>query len=349
MTPDRDIALVRAHGSPYEVGRAHGAARAASLRRFLDDGLSRLNRILPRPVSLAELAPTLAAHREVLRAVTPALAEEVRGLADGAGLREDEALLLQLRREILGYRRIPAGGDCTAYARTARRAGGDPVLAQTVDLAGDLDDQIAVLDLDVAGRRVLVLSFGGLLGYLGVNAAGLAVGLNLVLGGEWRPGVPPYLAIRHLLDHAGGVDEAIELLGALPLASSRSLMLCDATRAACVEIVGDERRVIAADAVEHTNHLLHPDLVHRDEINVFAGNSSRRRLEACRAALADLPPATGVEEHFAVLCREPIRVADHGDIRLERTVAAVVMRPGRGELHVRAGDPAGAPTRSFAL
>ena len=62
------------------------------------------------------------------------------------------------------------------------------------------------------GRRSLLLSFGGLLGYLGINSDGLAIGLNLVLGGDWGPGIPPYLAIRHLLDSAGSVAEALELL-----------------------------------------------------------------------------------------------------------------------------------------
>ncbi len=122
------------------------------------------------------------------------------------GLDRDLAWLLQLRRELLGYSRVTAG-DCTAYAA----AGG--VLAQTVDLNGNLDDQIAVLEVAGPPRRSLLLSFGGLLGYLGVNDAGVAVGLNLVLGGTWRPGVPPYLAIRHVLDTAESVDHAVECVG----------------------------------------------------------------------------------------------------------------------------------------
>src|SRR5262249_35274267 len=155
------------------------------------------------------------------------LAAEIEGLAHGAGISREHALLLQLRSEIMGYRKVRAPGGCTTYART----GQTPVLAQTIDLAGNLDDQIAVLDLAPAGKgHSLVLSFGGQLGYLGLNSHGLAVGLNLVLGGQWRPGVPPYLAIRHLLDTAASVTEAIEILAELPLASSRNIMLCDRER-----------------------------------------------------------------------------------------------------------------------
>jgi hypothetical protein len=346
-----DVPLVRLRGAPFELGRRHGADRAAALRAFLDDDLTRLNRLLPEPVSWSELRPTVTAYAAVIDDAVPALAEEIRGLAAGADIGHHEAVLLQIRREVLGYRKIPGRGDCTTYARASGGPDGGPVLAQTVDLNGDLDDQIAVLDVHPAGsaRRALVLSFGGLLGYLGVNSDGLAVGINLVLGGDWRPGVPPYLAIRHVLDTASTVGQAVETLTALPLASSRSIMLCDRETTGYLEVLGDRTRFVAAPESTHTNHFLHPDLAPHDEINVFAGNSSRQRLQACRAALAATPVRAGAEEHFANLVTAPICVPDRGDVRAERTVAAVVALPDRGELHVRPGDPSRSTTRVFRL
>ncbi|MEU8588225.1 C45 family peptidase [Streptomyces sp. NPDC048664] len=348
------VALVDAAGSPYALGRAHGEALASGLRAFLDDGLARLNHLTATPFTEAALRPRIAAYREAVTAALPALAEEVAGLAAGARLTEDEAWLLQLRREIMGYSRIPTAGDCTTYARTGA---GAPVLAQTVDLNGNLDDHVSVLRLAPAGspRRSLVLSFAGLLGYLGVNSDGLAVGLNLVLGGDWHPGVPPYLAIRHLLDRAGDVTEALDILAGLPLASSRSLMLCDTERALYVELLGGELRVTQAGAVGaarvavHTNHFLHPDLAPHDELNVFARNSSTRRLKAAAEGVAELPADAGPDDHFALLSRPPICVPDRGDIRAERTVAAVVLEPAAGALHLRPGDPSRSTTRTFTL
>jgi len=341
------VPLVRISGDAFERGRQHGVARAAALRAFLDDGLCRLDRLLPAPVSLESLRPVLAAYEAAIAAAVPALAEEIRGLAHGAGIAAEEAVLLQVRREIMGYQRVPSRGDCTTYARS----GAAPVLAQTIDLNGDLDDQIGVLEVARPGssRRALVLSFAGLLGYLGVNSDGLAVGLNLVLGGDWRPGLPPYLAIRHLLDTASGVDEAVALLRGLRLASSRSLTLCDRTKAAFVEVLDDQVRVVEEAESVHTNHYLHPDLAPRDELNVFARNYSVQRLETCRARLASLPEGAGAEEHLALLSAPPICVEGNGDTRRERTVAAVAMLPDRGELHVRPGDPSRSATRRFGL
>ncbi len=339
------IPFIRAECDHFEAGRLHGAARAGDLRAFLDDGLARLNRVMPAPVSMDSLRPVLDAYDSEITVATPGLAEEIRGLAAGAGISHDEALLLQLRREIMGYQKIPTRGDCTTYARS----GEHPFLAQTVDLNGDLDDQIAVLEVALTGssRRALVLSFGGLLGYLGINSDGLAVGLNLVLGGDWRPGLPPYLAIRHLLDTASCVDEAVETIRKTRMASSRSLTLCDREKTACVEILGDEVRLV--DEPAHTNHFLHPDFLASDELNIFARNSSLLRLKACVAGLSSLPAGAGAEDHFAMMSAPPICVADTGDIRRERTVAAVVMLPDRGELHVRPGDPSLSATSTFKL
>jgi isopenicillin-N N-acyltransferase-like protein len=342
------VPFVRAEGSPYEVGYRHGRTRAEALRGFLADGLARINHLAPSPKSLDSLRPVLRAYRAGITNATPRLAAEIDGLADGAGISRDEAALLQVRREIIGYQVVPARGDCTTYL--AESAPGGPVLAQTVDLNGNLDDQIAVLDIGLSGsgRRALLLSFGGLLGYLGLNSDGLAIGLNLVLGGQWRPGLPPYLAIRHLLDNADCVAAALDLLGSLRLASSRSLMLCDASGAtACVEILGDE--VHQVSGLVHTNHFLHPDFVTRDQLNVFARNSSMLRLRAATAALGDLGSGADVEQHFGLLSTAPIRVADTGDIRRERTVAAVVLDPVRRELHLRPGDPAASATQTFRL
>ncbi|MFI9204903.1 C45 family autoproteolytic acyltransferase/hydolase [Streptomyces sp. NPDC053048] len=351
MTTDADVAFLRLSGSPFAIGRGHGEALAAPLRSFLDDSVCRLNKVMQDPVSVAGLRPLISAYRAETAAAVPRLAEEVEGLAAGAGISEEEAWLLQLRREIMGYRKVPTAGDCTTFARVGTAAHGQPVLAQTVDLNGDLDDRISVLEVAAPGvdRRSLILSFAGLLGYLGVNSDGLAVGLNLVLGGEWRPGLPPYLAIRHLLDTSSDVTEALETLRGLKLASSRTLVLCDRERVAWVECLGDDLRVMRATEVAHTNHFLDPDFAAHDELNVFARNSSVRRLEAARAGLAALPATADAEDYFGLLSRPPICVPDTGDIRRERTVAAVVMLPQRGELHLRPGDPSLSTTRVFRL
>lgn len=338
-----DAPLLNLSGSPHARGLLHGHALAGRLHGFLEDSLARLGHLTDRPAVLDALRPDIAAHRAVTARALPDLAAEIDGLAEGAGLERDAAWLLQLRRELIGYSRATAG-DCTTYASVG---GGQPVLAQTVDLNGDLDDQIAVLSVSGPRHRSLVLSFAGLLGYLGVNDAGIAVGINLVLGGDWRPGVPPYLAIRHVLDTADTVEQAVETIRGLPLASSRAFMICGVDRTVCVEATVARRRVLDGDALVHTNHFLNAELAEQDEINVFAKNSSKRRR---RTVLdAGIPEAGDTERHHRLLATPPILVPDNGDIRRERTVAAVILRPDLGEMRLWPGDPSTVPQQLHVL
>ncbi|HEY1619936.1 MAG TPA: hypothetical protein VGG25_20095, partial [Streptosporangiaceae bacterium] len=98
------VAFVRAAGQPAQVGRQHGAALGARLRAFLADDLCRLGRLAAAgPVTMDGLAAELAAYDAAIAAAAPALSAEIDGLAAGAGISRAEAVLLQVRREIIGY------------------------------------------------------------------------------------------------------------------------------------------------------------------------------------------------------------------------------------------------------
>lgn len=335
-------------GTGWQLGHQHGVRLGPQIRRFIADDLQRLNRLLAQPTTLDALRPTLDAYRAAIARQLPDAIDELRGLAAGAEIELDQALLLQLRREILGYTRI-SRGDCTTLAR---HLPGDPVIAQTVDLSGELDTEACVLRVTSTGRdgrSLLLLTFTGLLGYLGINSHGLAIGLNLVMAGQWRPGIPGYLAIRHLLETATSVDDCMALLDRLELASSRSLTICDRHGAATVEIVEAERRWQRAAELVHTNHFLDPAFAPRDEINVFARNGSIARRAACVAALHDVPAGAAADAYFAILDRPPICIAPDGNPRREATVARVVMRPCAGELWVKRGARPDAAAQVFRL
>lgn len=340
-TPSADgapIACLELAGTPYEIGLRHGQLEREAIRAFLDDRLARLNALLPAPLTLAALAPQLAGYRAVIEARLPAMRQELLGLAQGAGISPDEALLLQLRRELAGFTKFRTSGDCTLFAR---RGPDGVTLAQTIDLNGDMARELTALRIrhGGAGRTVLLASFTGLLGYLGMNDRGLAIGLNLVLGGDWGPGIPGYMAIRHLLDHAASVDECLALLRELPLASSRALTICDRARQVTVEYIRDEMRVLEGDLLVHANHFLDPAFESRDELNPFARTSSMRRQNACREGLARLAPGDPDARYFELLGAAPIHVPPYDDIRRECTAAAVVMRPAAGQMTLRRGDP----------
>ncbi|MTJ79625.1 MAG: peptidase C45 [Telmatospirillum sp.] len=317
---------MRLSGNRHEIGYRHGLARRAAIHRFLADGSARLEAITGR--TGGELRRDVPRYGAVIGERVPAMAEEVAGLAMGAGISLTDAWLLQLRREIAGYQSVRCGGDCTTFVRSGPRGWS---LCQTIDLNGHMADELCVLEIapDDCGRRLWMVSFTGLLGYLGMNDRGLAIGINLVLAGDWEPGIPGYMTIRHLLEHADNIDDCLALLADLPLASSRTFTICEPERAVMVEHIRGEIALLADAPLCHANHFLHPGFLERDELNPFARTSSLRRLQACRDRLDRLTADATDEDLFEVLETPPILVPADGDVRRECTVASVVMHPRR--------------------
>jgi len=112
----------------------------------------------------------------------------------------------------------------------------------------------------------------------------------------WRSGM--YWIREH-------VDEAIELLRGCrwPAPVVHAVHL---TKSAYVEYSAKNTESCTTE-LAHTNHFLHPDFVPRDELNIFARNSSVRRFEYVSRRLATVSPDADVESHFA-FCPRPICV-----------------------------------------
>jgi hypothetical protein len=342
-------------GTPFDRGLQHGRALRNEIRALLADHRARIDLARPRPLTDTEARRAVDAHREIIERDLPAIAEELNGLAEGARISYEDAVLLQARRELIGVVEHGAQGDCTLGAY--RRGPGDAVIAQTVDVNGNLRDAVTVLHV-LPSRpgepEMLLLTFAGLLGYLGMNSFGVAVGINLVISSEWGAGVPSYLLVRHLLGQET-VESCLSEIRRVRRGSSRALTIADRRRLVVVEMTRDEECVLESDVLYHTNHYLQPDMVVADRMNALSRNNSRRRLLHIEGALAGRAPETSIEELFDVFVdhrMHPFGVCAHaeGNPRRGETVATVVLEPGKGHMHVRPGLPCGrAPRLTFDL
>lgn len=341
------LELVEIAGGPRARGRALGEAMGARMRTFLDRDLAHVNRVRRTALDRAAARDRALAHGRVIQAALPEIDEEIRGLAEGAGIAYEDALILQARRELIG-----SGEDCTLVA--LRGPGGGAVLAQTVDLPGDLmaeGHMLRVRGGTRGGADILMWTHTGLLGYLGLNGHGLAVGINMVLCGGWRPGVPPYLLVRHLLGQAS-VEACLAEIARIPRASSRCLTLADASRIVIVEMTVDAHRTIEVDGpTVHCNHYLHPDFMPLDRI--FSGSSTfarTRRLEALLARVGGNPTVGDARSWLADHDGAPAGICAHDQGAARgRTVAAVVQYAAEGVIEAARGTPCAAPFHSFAL
>jgi len=251
--------------------------------------------------------------------------------------------------------------ECSLFSATPR---GSPLLAQTVDLHDFMLHYALVLRIASHDGlpEILMLTFSGLLGYLGINSFGIAVGINMVTSNGWRPGIPPYLLVRHLLTQSTLAAAQIEL-ERLPRSSSRCLTLADTQSAIQIEMTADALRTLSSPYLLHTNHYLHPDLVQADRSHVLLRRNSRQRLNLLAELAARQYPsdshvvcastADAAENAFSILAHhgEAASICCHGrsDHRAVQTIAAAVMFPAEGELYLRSGLPCRSATQVYRL
>lgn len=332
---------VRLSGDPITRGVQHGRKLAPEIKRLLSNDCARINCHLSRPVPEELIYAYVRKFAFEIERELPLIAAEIEGLSKGAEISYEQAVLLQVRREILMHLRKGANSDCSTFSLPINKR----VVAQTIDLNSSFAEFGTVFQIEpwCGSPEILMFSFAGLLGYMGMNSSGLAIAINMVSSDDWRPGVPPYLLVRHLLElHT--VEECLEAIANIRRSSSRSFTICDSTRSVTVEMTATSFAVLEGKKLLHTNHYLSPDLAPYDTINFLARHSSMQRLAKLHALTQNLPETPAVSELFNLFAdheNHPVGLCSHadGDLRRTETVATAVMHPATGTMYVRKGMP----------
>ena len=350
--------VIRLCGTPFEIGRAHGQQLGTEIRAFLARDLADINAARSEPLSREQALAMALRYGAPVASHLPAIADEIRGLAEGADIDPAEAMLLQYRRELISDQH--ENGECSLFASHAPGQAG--VLAQNIDLPQAMAPLCRLFHIDGSATGhpdILMTGFAGLCGYMGMNSAGLAIGINFVLSRGWQPGISPYLLVRHLLT-LESVDAALQALAQLPRSSSRCLTLLDRQQLATVEMSTQQLSVVKTAApgqahhAYHTNHYLHADMSALDHMNIFSRNASRLRLNKMQELMQALPAPLDAEGIFSVFSDHslyPVGICAHAEEHMLRdeTVASVVMQPELGKLFLRRGHPCRAVTESFRM
>lgn len=159
-------AMVECRGNGRERGRAHGEALREPIRGLLErwdaDVAARLGR--PPQTLVSALVETTGFVAAIERH-TPDLLEEVRGIADGAGIAFDRVLALNLMDEEWWFSAPAEPRDACTLIAVAPAEGRPTVLAQNMDLPELMDGAQAILRIDDgAGGGGAVLTAAGMIG-----------------------------------------------------------------------------------------------------------------------------------------------------------------------------------------
>lgn len=281
--------------------------------------------------------------------------EEMRGMAEGAGVDLEDILSINVRTEVMFAAKARAAeaasrkggdgqrqGECSAFAVLPEAsADGHVLLGQNWDWLLHCFDTVVVLTVEQAGRPNFVsVVEAGLLAKTGMNSSGLGVVTNALVTSSDRgqPGVPYHVVLRAFMD-CENLSDALAAVQRGVRSSSANYLVAHADGVAVdLETApGDFSRVFLehpdGGVVLHTNHFLSSGFDGRD-VSLWVMPDSPFRLQRLSAAVGRHRPEGLVLETFRDVLGDhanyPSGICCHPDVRLEphdqaATVASVLM------------------------
>jgi len=379
MPPAGPPPVLTLAGSPRAIGRAHGAALAEAIRHFAAERVSLAGdplwsgRTMSRAAVLAVAEACVPAHR----AYAPDLFAELEGMAEATGLSVSELIVAGgftdftdtlFNLEAGDADRRPSalvGGqtsarsaepphtppravtprpidDCTAcLVPTGATDDGAALYAQTWDMHATAAEHVVLLELvPDDGHRALVFTSAGCLGMIGLNAAGVVVGINNLAGADGRIGVTWPFVVRRALQESSA-SAALRCITEAPLAGAHNYLVLDAAGDGYnVEAFPTACHVtpLTSSPLVHTNHCLAPST--RSVMQIRPSDlqaASEARLSRADELLAARPVTVA---SLIALTRDPdaicVRPKPPKDVA---TCGAVIARPATGEMWAIRGLP----------
>lgn len=309
------LPVIELSGSPRERGRAHGEdlrglvrARDARWREEIETACATpADAFIERFLAETRFIPAIQRW-------TPALLDEVLGIAEGAGLPYERVLACQLMDEEWWWSEpLQQRHHCSGFAALGR---GGALAAQNMDLGSWMDGFQALLHIRdrALGLESYVLTCAGMIGLCGMNSAGLGLCVNTLLDLNHRDdGLPVAFVSRGVLEHRS-LAEAAAFLNAVPHASGQNFMLADPGALADFECsaAGAVRLPLATPTrVCHTNHAL----ASRDLDPAHTGKGWEDAARNSRARLAAVECHVGYPEQSIDLSLAKTTLASKDDAR----------------------------------
>jgi len=297
-------------GSHFEVGVALGRFGQQAFYRFRQQ-----SGVWQSLQVCKEKAPFLAmAH--ATRQQHPEYWDELRGLAYGLGISEQEAMLWHCRGDLATHTR----DGCT----TIQLPGSSPIIAHNEDGDPTFRGACAMAQIAVQGCRAFTAFVypGSLPGHtFAVTENGLVLTVNNLRGQNPGSGLPRMLVVRALLD-LPNVSEALSYLRACSFAGGFHLTLAQAADRSLysVEFHAQHCSVVELKvASAHANHMIHLPMQALAQLVTMSSQ--------CRQARAnDLIAPSGSVEPLSILRDDqdalyPIFRASANDSDQENTLA----------------------------
>ena len=303
------IPRVRVEGTSYERGRQYGAQARDRVRL----SVQAYQRVFAHYAGWdwAEVRRAATRFEAPISGFRPGYLEEMRGIADGAGLDLADVLAINVRTEVMyaaEARHAPLASrapqppvpqrsakqppaECSAFAVVPAPGQARPTLiGQNWDWLLHSAQTLVILEArQDDGPDFVTVVEAGLLAKTGLNSAGLGLVTNALVteADTGTAGLPYHVLLRALLD-CSAVTEALKVLQAGPRSSSANYLIAHQSGAALdIEAApGDFTRLYPLlpdhGVLLHTNHFLSPGL-HPADLSLWSMPSSAVRLQRLQA------------------------------------------------------------------
>jgi isopenicillin-N N-acyltransferase-like protein len=350
--PSVKLRIVELAGSPYEMGKIHGRTLKAEIRELVERWKKDLEESYQVPAdAFVRRLLERTDFRPAIDRWTPGLLDEVRGIADGAGLDFDTIYAYQLIDEIWAMGPDLGFSKCTSIAAGPRN-GAPAFVAQNLDIPAFYHGYQTVLRIrdDREGLETLVFTIPGILGSNGLNSRSVGVCVNAVTQLAYSAkGLPVDFVVRGILRRKT-YAEAVKFLEDIRPAAPQTYVIGGPREAAVFErSAGKVSRFVPFQGAGFSYHTNHP--VINDDLNPRFPEMLKRNgmtLESYRAACPRF-------RYLGRLLRDGSAVLDLGalesifkdrasGINNGSTYGCTIMVLGEEpELHISPGRPDEAP------
>lgn len=236
------IRLLEVGGTPYQMGYQHGKAFQKAICKLAEERI-RLScddtwtgRTLPREQVLQLATICLEEHYRYV----PELMQELEGMADATGLGLAELIIangftdftdvIYNAGEPLSSAPARVGNECTTFMVSGKTTSeGLGFLGQTWDMHETATPHVLLLRGHPKHEPAfLMFTLTGCVGMIGMNEAGISIGINNLLGADGQPGVTWPFVCRKVLAQTN-LDDGLNALLSANLAGAHNYMLADST------------------------------------------------------------------------------------------------------------------------
>jgi isopenicillin-N N-acyltransferase-like protein len=339
-----DIRVLEIFGDSEDLGRGHGTACADMIRKYTDDRIGLTGQEqwsggeADRDLILSCADATLEHHERF----SENLYAEMLAMADSAGITPQEAVavggftdLVDVVRARVGS--VPEQHNCTGVINP--KTG---VFAQTWDMHASAGEFVIMLKLDpLMGPDAFVQTTAGCLGQMGMNEAGITVGINN-LTAIGKPGVTWPFVVRKALEQTD-LDDAVKVVLDAGVAGGHNYFVMGPDgEGATIEAMPGNKRLTRTEGepLVHANNCLFPETIAEEgprDPEWRANSDERLRI--------GIEHADDLEAFFAnpTISRRVDEMAAVG------TCGAVIVEPAKRKMRAVWGVPGDHPWETFRL